>query len=92
MLLSTAWDTAEGDGPVGTMTTNVIDRVKAAAEDLGVCYPYIYAGYARAGQDEEVFAGYGENNLRRLKEIQRSVDPSGVFTSNGLWTGHLKLL
>ncbi|KAJ3458830.1 hypothetical protein MRS44_012939 [Fusarium solani] len=92
ILISTAWANAEGDGPVGTMTTNVVDRVKAAAGELGVTHPYIYVGYARAGQDKEVFAGYGEKNLRRLQEVQKSVDPSGVFTSHGLWRGHMKLL
>lgn len=91
ILLSTAWASAEGDDPVGTMTTNVVDRVKAAAVELGVSHPYLYVGYARAGQERDVFAGYGEENLQRLKEVQKSLDPSGVFTSHGLWKGHMKL-
>lgn len=92
ILISTGWANAEGDDPVGTMTTNVANRVKAAARELGVSHSYMYAGYARAGQDEEIFAGYGEKNLRRLREVQKSVDPEGIFTSRGLWRGHLKLL
>ena len=59
---------------------------------LGVYRPYMYVGYARSGQDAEVFAGYGEKNLKRLTEIQKSVDPRGVFTSTGLWRGHMKII
>lgn len=92
ILLSTAWSSPEGDDPVGIMTTNVANRVKAAAVELGVSHPDLYVGYARDGQDAEVFAGYGEENLQRLKEVQKAVDPSRVFTSRGLWRGHMKLL
>lgn len=91
IMISTGWANAEGDEPVGTMTTNVISRLKDVAVDLGVAHPYIYAGYARSGQADEVFAGYGQENLKRLREIQESVDPHGIFTSKGLWRGHLKL-
>lgn len=73
------------------MTTNIADRLKKAAIDLGVYNPYMYVGYARSDQDDEVFAGYGMENLMRLKAVQKSVDPRGIFTSSGLWKGHMKL-
>ncbi|KAL1622792.1 hypothetical protein SLS54_004812 [Diplodia seriata] len=92
ILISTAWSDAAGDAAVTAMTVNVVDRIKAAAEALGADHPYLYVNYAMDGQADEVFAGYGEANVQRLKAIQRSVDPTGVFTSRGLWRGFMKLI
>ncbi|GME33568.1 putative FAD binding domain protein [Neofusicoccum parvum] len=92
IFISTAWSSAQGDDDVTTMTTNVLDRINSAAEALGVDHPYRYINYAMDGQADEVFAGYGHANAQRLREIQRAVDPRGVFTSNGLWRGFMKLL
>lgn len=74
------------------MTTNTLNRLKSAAEELGVTHPYLYMNYAMAGQADQIFAGYGEDNVQRLKEIQAAIDPTGVFTSQGLWRGYIKLL
>lgn len=74
------------------MSSNTIARIESAAKELGVAHPYRYINYARKGQAEKVFAGYGEANVQRLKRIQRAVDPDGVFTSQGLWKGFMKLL
>ncbi|KAE8150283.1 FAD binding domain protein [Aspergillus avenaceus] len=92
ILISTAWSDASGDTAVNTMTENTIQRVKEAAASLGVANPFLYINYASAAQAPEVFAGYGEKNVQRLQEIQRAVDPRGVFTSQGLWTGFVKLI
>ncbi|KAF4314142.1 putative FAD binding domain protein [Botryosphaeria dothidea] len=92
VLISTAWSGVQGDASVTTMTTNTLNRIKSAAEELGVAHPYRYMNYAMASQADEIFAGYGDGNAQRLREIQRAVDPSGVFTSQGLWRGFIKLL
>ncbi|RAK96474.1 FAD-binding oxidoreductase [Aspergillus ibericus CBS 121593] len=92
ILISTAWSDADGDIAVNTMTGNTIARIQAAAESLGVANRYLYINYASAQQEDEIFPGYGEENERRLKEIQRAVDPRGVYTSQGLWRGFVKLL
>ncbi|KAH6961827.1 hypothetical protein BKA56DRAFT_647807 [Ilyonectria sp. MPI-CAGE-AT-0026] len=88
-LISLGWSDAADD-----VAMNVSDRVvggmKTAALELGVYHPYIYLNYAKSDQD--VFSGYGERNRRRLIEIQKSVDPNGVFTSKGLWRGYFKLV
>ncbi|KAK2604022.1 hypothetical protein N8I77_006983 [Diaporthe amygdali] len=54
-----------------------------------VFHPYIYINYGNKGQD--VFGGYGEKYRQRLIEVSKAVDPSGVFTSSGLWTGFFKV-
>jgi FAD/FMN-containing dehydrogenase len=83
-LISTAWSHRGDDSIVERMTANTIRRVKAAAEDLGVANRYLYINYAAAAQADAVFAGYGDKNVQRLREVQRAVDPHGIFTSKGL--------
>ncbi|KAL4816662.1 FAD binding domain protein [Aspergillus spinulosporus] len=92
ILISTAWSDADGDAAVNAMTENTIARIREAAERLGVANRYLYINYASAQQADGVFAGYGEENVQRLKAIQRAVDPRGVYTSKGLWRGFVKLL
>ncbi|KAJ9483325.1 hypothetical protein VN97_g10083 [Penicillium thymicola] len=92
ILLSTAWTDASGDAAVNKMTENTARRVNAAAEKLGVADRYRYINYASKAQADEVFPGYGKTNMQRLKQIQKAVDPKGIFTSKGLWRGFRKLL
>ncbi|KAL3452687.1 hypothetical protein BJX65DRAFT_292700 [Aspergillus insuetus] len=92
ILVSTAWSNATGDAAVNSMTENTISRIRQAAERLGVTNRYLYLNYASAQQASEVFAGYGEENMHRLRGIQRAVDPRGVYTSRGLWRGFVKLI
>ncbi|CEL04928.1 hypothetical protein ASPCAL06052 [Aspergillus calidoustus] len=84
ILISTAWSDAAGDAAVNSMTENTISRLREAATTLGVAHRYLYINYASAQQAQDVFAGYGEENARRLREIQRAVDLHGVYTSQGL--------
>ena len=91
ILISTGWSNASDDTAVQTMTTNVVQRTRSAARRAGVAHPYVYLNYAAAGRAEEVFAGYGQENVDRLREIQAAVDSDGVFTANGLWRGFMKL-
>lgn len=74
------------------MTANIIERLNATANDLGVASRYKYINYASAAQADSVFAGYGDENLQRLRRIQKAVDPRGIFTSKGLWRGFFKLI
>lgn len=92
ILIATAWTDSSGDAAVNSMTENIVRRVNSAAEKLGVASRYRYINYASAAQTDEIFPGYGEQNMQRLKQIQKAVDPKGVFTSKGLWRGFRKLL
>ncbi|KAL1849319.1 hypothetical protein Plec18167_000463 [Paecilomyces lecythidis] len=91
ILISTAWSNKRDDAAVERMTGNVIRRLQAVAEDIGVGHRYIYINYASAAQADGIFSGYGEDNAQRLRVIQRAVDPYGVFTLRGLWRGFMKL-
>lgn len=92
VLISTAWSKKADDAAVNRMTNNVITRVNATAQDLGVASRFKYMNYASAAQTNSVFAGYGDENVQRLKSIQKTVDPRGIFTSKGLWRGFVKLV
>ena len=67
-----------------------IDRAKLASLDARKAHRWMYINYANQLQDP--FAGYGEQNHKRLIEIQESVDPLAVSGSRGLCRGYFKLL
>ncbi|KAE9368211.1 FAD-binding domain-containing protein [Stipitochalara longipes BDJ] len=71
--------TVEGreDELVGAAGKRIVGRSEKAAKEAGLWHPYVYINYADVEQD--VFAGYGEGNRERLREIQRKWDPEGVF-------------
>lgn len=73
------------------MTRNTVNRVRSFAVDLGVSSDFVYVNYVRAGQANEVFAGYGEENAERSRDIQTAVDTRGIFILQGLWRGFMKL-
>ena len=66
-----------------------INRAEATAKEVGLWHRFKYINYAEGTQD--VFSGYGEDNLQRLKQIQRKVDPDRIFTKGGLGGGYFKL-
>jgi FAD/FMN-containing dehydrogenase len=54
---------------------------------MGLHHPFIFQNYAR--YDQDVFAGYGLENRKRLQEIQKKYDPDGVFSR--LQPGYFKV-
>jgi len=44
---------------------------------MGMHHRYLFQNHAFEEQD--VFSGYGEKSLKRLRKIRRDVDPDGVF-------------
>jgi hypothetical protein len=68
----------ESDDLVRIAGTNLIDRAVEFAKERDLWHRYIYLNYADASQD--VFAGYGEENRKRLWGIQKQWDPEGVWS------------
>ncbi|EMR90926.1 putative fad binding domain-containing protein [Botrytis cinerea BcDW1] len=56
---------------------NLITELTLFATKLGILHKYIYPNYADASQD--IFAGYGEENLSRLRKVQEAYDPEGTW-------------
>lgn len=67
------------------------DRMEAKAKELDVWHPFRYLNYVNDFQVQEVWKGYGEETVNRLKEIQKGVDPAGVFTTRGIASGAFQL-
>lgn len=85
--LAVMWSSVADDDRVIAATTRVRDGAAALAKSMGLDYKYIYQNYASLDQD--VFAGYGEANKRRLIEISKKYDPGQVFQK--LQPGYFKL-
>ena len=55
----------------------MIARMTVAAEARGTQHPYRFQNHAF--EEQEIFEGYGADNLRRLRKVREDVDPDGVF-------------
>lgn len=85
------WDDKMDDITVYKSYYRTMERLKEAAKKMGLWHPYKYINYAEAAQD--VFGGYGSSaDLDQLKQLQRDLDPSGIFAEGGLAGGAFKLV
>ncbi|KAL3463484.1 hypothetical protein BJX64DRAFT_256825 [Aspergillus heterothallicus] len=75
---STSWSLAKDDRRVQNWARVLTERLHAANRRKGVASEYIYMG--DAGDWQDAFAGVPKANIARLKKIQRTYDPEGVFT------------
>lgn len=90
VLLTVLWDNAADDRRMYSFGNRWTERATAASKEAGKHNRWLYINYASKEQDP--FAGYGEENVERLRSIQQNVDPQGVFTSTGLCRGYFKLV
>ena len=90
MATAHAWKHASDDELMYRFNRNVMERAKAAAIKMGLYHPFLYQNYA--SEDQDVFAGYGENARKRLQAIQKGIDPQGVFQKGGLCDGYFNLV
>jgi FAD/FMN-containing dehydrogenase len=87
MNLNWGWTNASDDAKVFATANRFVSRSVELATSMGLDNRFIYMNYA--SQDQDVFAGYGEENVRRLESVQREYDPNGVFKR--LQPGYFKL-
>lgn len=66
----------------------LLRRYRDAAKHLSMLHPYIFQNHAF--EEQQVFEGYGEANLKRLRAIRKEVDPDAMFQV--LQPGYFKLL
>jgi hypothetical protein len=88
-LFSLSWNDSSMDDTAYSLAEDFIADFQKAAKSLDAFHPFVYINYANKGQD--VFASYGKDNQKRLAEVQKAIDPQGVFVSSGLWTGFFKV-
>jgi hypothetical protein len=82
-----SWSNIADDERILTAAQNILERSQAAASAAGLLNRYVYQNYASFKQD--VFSGYGEENLARLKSVSKKYDPDQVFQK--LQPGYFKL-
>jgi len=73
-----AWDSKSDDLLVNSAAKRIADKTIKKATEMGITNRFIYLNYANITQD--VFAGYGEENRERLREIQKNWDPEGLWS------------
>ncbi len=91
MVIDTSWRWKDSSDDERNYAAHYrfIEKAEETAKAMGVWHPYKYINYAEATQD--VWSGVGPENLRKLRRVQREVDPDGVFTKGGLASGYFKL-
>lgn len=87
MNLAILWSSKADDERIISAAARVSSRSNEIARSMGLYYRYIYQNYASLSQN--VFAGYGAENQRRLVEISKKYDPDRVFQN--LQPGYFKL-
>ncbi|KAK4154497.1 hypothetical protein C8A00DRAFT_14368 [Chaetomidium leptoderma] len=77
--VSAAWWNEGDDGAVDAAVRSLHDKIRKLAERAGAQLEYVFMNDANAKQD--VIAGYGHENVRRLWQVARRYDERGVFQS-----------
>ncbi|KAL0944794.1 FAD binding domain-containing protein [Colletotrichum truncatum] len=85
--ITSNWETSRLDCVVEKGAADFIAKINGLAKERGLAAGYTYMNYADKNQD--VYAGYGESNHERLKEIADTYDPEGILQR--LWTGYFKV-
>lgn len=75
---SVSWAEAGDDAEVEEWVRGVNGEIEARLEAVGASNRYVYLNDADKGQ--EVFRGYGEESLERLRAVRAKYDPQRVFT------------
>lgn len=81
------WTDEKDDLRIMQANMNFVNRVSGRAREMGLDVPYLFMNYASQFQD--VMHGYGQANLKKLRDVSRMYDPEGVF--QGLQRGYFKL-
>ncbi|OCL06347.1 FAD-binding domain-containing protein [Glonium stellatum] len=77
VLLSPVWSSPADDSRVIGEVGKLLEDIKQLASEKGLLHRYIFTNYAFSDQD--VFKGYGEESVARLREASKKWDPEGFF-------------
>lgn len=72
-----SWQRQEDDALFDEVGQSMIDELGAFAKSIGGLNEYVYLPYAYHTQNP--LAGYGQENLQKLRQVAKKYDPRGVF-------------
>ena len=75
--LSIKWEREADDAVIESTARGLIDQIDKSARNAGTDNGFLYLNYALNGQDP--IAGYGRDNVARLRAVSRKYDPERVF-------------
>ncbi|KAK2808729.1 hypothetical protein FQN50_004401 [Emmonsiellopsis sp. PD_5] len=76
-LLSAIWTDESDDKVIHSTFAEVVRKTKDKAQEVGVDVEFLYMNYASQFQDP--IRGYGEENVRKLREAAKYDDPEQVL-------------
>jgi hypothetical protein len=79
LLLSYNWINEVDDKEVEAAAKKLIVDVDAKTREIGGWNRFKYLNYAAPWQEQDVFAGYGEENLQFLRKVRERYDPMGMW-------------
>lgn len=72
-----AWNGAEQDNFFQSTGNSLISDLNDYAKSIGKSNPFIYLDYAYKTQNP--LEGYGEVNVKKIRDTAKKYDPQGVF-------------
>ena len=87
MNLNFSWSSENDDARVQEALCKMMSRGMKLTKSMKLDEPFIYINYASLDQD--VYNGYGKENVRMLRKTKEKYDPQNVF--GRLWPGYFKL-
>lgn len=76
-LIAATWNNTSDDEVVVGTAKLLLKEVEEGAKKKKIYSKFKYLNYAYVGQP--VIEGYGEENVRFLREVSKKYDPRGVF-------------
>jgi hypothetical protein len=77
ILLLTYWKRKEDDERVLSITRGVLEHIDREAQKSKTGVRFKYLNYAAEFQNP--IESYGDENMKRLREVSRKYDPAGLF-------------
>ncbi|RDW59488.1 FAD binding-containing protein [Coleophoma cylindrospora] len=82
-----SWSDAADDERIYAVARSIIQQANATAYERGLGNRFLYQNYA--AEEQDVFASYGEENLKKLRSVAKRYDPAAVWQR--LQPGYFKL-
>ncbi|KAI0001221.1 FAD-binding domain-containing protein [Xylariaceae sp. FL0662B] len=77
LLINPIWVRPEDDDRIYTAVGNFVAELRRLAAEKGLLHRYIFTNYGF--EKDDIFTGYGEESLSKLKVTSKKYDPEGIF-------------